>query len=124
MRYALSFIALVFSLTACGGDSPAAPPPPPPTMSGGWTGTSGGITFAFTLSESTGSITGSGNMSNGADAIALTVAGTSAHPSVSMTWSAPGYQPINFQGTRSGNSVMGAMNGSGFVNSALTLNAQ
>lgn len=126
MRYALSFVALLLSLGACSGDGPTAPPPPPPppSMSGAWTGTSGGITFTFTLNESSGSLVGSGNMSNGANAVALTVTGTSAHPSISMTWSAPGYQPINFQGTRSGNSVVGAMNGSGFVNSALTLNKQ
>ncbi len=119
MRRVLAVLALVFAASC--GDSPTESLP---TMTGEWTGTSGVNTFTFTLNQTAGTISGSGNGVGSIVDIPLTVTGIYTHPSVSMTWTAPGHEPLNFQGTRNGNAVSGTVNGSGFVNSVLTLNKQ
>jgi hypothetical protein len=76
-----------------------------------------------TLTETDGTLTGSGNLSGPDWSIAITATGTHAHPNVSMTISAQGYQDMNYTGTMAGDAaITGRLNGSGFNNTGLTLN--
>lgn len=115
MRNVVAAVALFIVLAAC-GDATA----PPPSMTGAWTGTAQGNTFSLTLSETGGNISGSGNVMG----LNVAVFGTYDHPAVLMTWTASGYAPAYFKGTRNGSTVTGVINASGFQNSPLTLSKQ
>lgn len=114
-------LTLVFAtLTAC--DS-GPTEPPIPSLTGRWTGTSGEMAVDITLTETDGSLTGSGNLTWDSGSLAVTTTGTHAHPNVSMTIRATGYQDIDYTGSMSGDAaISGRLNGSGFTNAGLTLN--
>jgi hypothetical protein len=115
-------------LAGCGGD-PAAPKP---SVTGTWAGTATGAsgnpsTFTLTLAHNaaTDAISGSGVFSQGGPAtLALTVTGTYARPTVSLTMTATGFQAMNITGTAAATTITGTVNGSGFSNTAITLNKQ
>ncbi len=125
MRYLL--LALMFALTACGGDG-GSTEPVIPEVTGQWNGpvnTSGGSgSLALTLNESDGSVTGTGTLSTAGDAIALTITGNYAPPNVSLQMNAAGFEPMNLSGTVTEDEIDGTLNGSGFVNIAVTLARQ
>jgi hypothetical protein len=77
----------------------------------------------LTLSEDKDKrIDGSGSLAGSSAAVALTITGTHVHPDVTLTMKATSYQDMNFSGKFSGdNSIVGSLNGSGFVNESLTL---
>jgi hypothetical protein len=122
-RRALALLALPL-LLACSDNG--SEPDARPNVTGTWSGSvgTGAGTMTLTHNTSTGQITGNGSISAGVSALAITVQGTYARPTVSLTVSSPGYEPFNFTGTHSGNSITGVINGSGFVNTGVTLSKQ
>jgi hypothetical protein len=120
-------LALMLALTACGGDG-GSTEPDIPEVTGQWNGpvnTSGGSgSLALTLNESDGTVTGTGTLSTAGDAIALTITGNYAPPNVSLQMNAAGFEPMNLSGTVAEDEIDGTLNGSGFVNIAVTLARQ
>jgi hypothetical protein len=113
------FAVLAVALLACGGDSTA---PKLTDVTGAWTGTSGGVSMSLTLVQTGTTVTGSGNLTGGTTAIAVTASGTYAPPNLSLTLQSPGYQPINYAGTLANPDLInGTLNGSGFTNIALPI---
>lgn len=112
---------LSVSLMACGGDS--TEPAPTPTATGTWIGSATGVTLTATITESaSGSLSGSGNFNGPEGAVAVTITGTHTHPSISFTMTSTGFTDVNYAGSFTGNNtIQGTLNGSGFVNFALTL---
>jgi hypothetical protein len=80
--------------------------------------------LALTLNESDGTVTGTGTLSTAGDAIALTITGNYAPPNVSLQMNAAGFEPMNLSGTVAEDEIDGTLNGSGFVNIAVTLARQ
>lgn len=114
---------LLLAAVGCGDKGPTEPPIP--VLTGGWQGNTGGATVTMTLSAAGPSLSGSGNLSGAGGALALQITGTHAHPSVSLTFTAPGYQPLNFQGTMQGDrSIVGTLSGSGYNNDPITFHRQ
>jgi hypothetical protein len=118
-------LAAALALTACGGDSG----PARIEAEGQWSGgiQDNGATIGhmtLTLVETSGAVTGSGNLTAGTLGLALTTSGTYAPPSLSLTVSAPGYNDMNLTATVGETSMTGTLNGSGFVNSGITLTRQ
>jgi hypothetical protein len=71
-----------------------------------------------------GNVSGTGTLSVSGDALALTVTGNYAPPNVSLQMMSPGFEPMNLSGTVSEDEIDGVLNGSGFVNIAVTLTRQ
>ncbi len=125
MRYLL--VGLMLLVTGCGGGD-GSTQPDDPEVEGQWNGpinTDGGSgSLAVTLTETDGTVTGTGTLSVTGDALALSITGTYAPPNVSLQMSAPGYEPMNLSGEVSDEEIDGTLNGSGFVNIAVTLRRQ
>lgn len=81
-------------------------------------------TLSLTLSETNGVVTGSGSLNSASNAIAVTASGTYTPPNLSLTMSAPGFSDLNLTATVGKTSMTGTLNGSGFINSSVTLNRQ
>jgi hypothetical protein len=120
-------MALALALPACGGDSNE---PSRIEAEGQWVGpvhdndgsTIGQLTL--TLSETNGAVTGSGSLTSPSFSNALTVTGTYVPPSLSLTLSAPGFSDMNLTARVGDTSLTGSLNGSGFINSGITLTRQ
>jgi hypothetical protein len=125
MRYLLAGLTLL--IAACGGDS-GSTEPDVPDVQGQWNGpintNVGSGNLALTLNEANGNITGSGTLTVTGDALALTVTGNYAPPNVSLQMTSPGFEPMNLSGTVNEDEINGTLNGSGFVNIAVTLDRQ
>lgn len=124
-----SALAVLVSTGAACGDSGTAAVPDP-IASGSWAGsfqTTQGTDVDATMTiteDAAGGLTGSGNFSVGtAGAIAFTVSGAHAHPSISMTLSSAGNADTNLSGQMfpSGDSITGRLNGSGFIDTQISL---
>ena len=119
--------ALALAAAAACSDSSSGPEPV--DLDGRWSGqaTLGTFsTFTLTITEADGQVTASGNITQGSASAALTGVGTWAEPSLSLTLSSPGYEPIDFTATYDETSageaqLRGRLNGSGFGNTPLTL---
>lgn len=113
-------------LFACGGGDSVAPARV--EAEGVWSGVirdNGGTaagTLVLTLSETNGAVTGNGNVTTASDAFAITTTGTYAPPSLSLTVRATGFQDMNLTATVGETNMTGTLNGSGFLNSGITLN--
>ena len=122
MRYLL--VGLTLLTAACGGDG-GSTEPDVPEVEGQWNGPVisdvGSGSLALTLNEASGAVTGTGTLSVTGDALALTVTGNYAPPNVSLQMTSPGFEPMNLSGTLSEDEIDGTLNGSGFVNIAVTL---
>jgi hypothetical protein len=121
----LWFCALATAaLLACGGDSG----PSAPNVEGSWTGTvtgtTGSGTLTFSATETDGTVTGNGTLSASAGSLPLTVSGTFAAPTASLVLHAEGFEDVNLTGTVSESELTGTLNGSGFQNTAITLQRQ
>jgi hypothetical protein len=90
-------------------------------LSGSWTGNLSGASLAMTLVEANGLVNGNGTLVAGATSLSLTITGTYAAPTVALSAAATGFAPMNITGTVNGNTINGTVNGSGFVNTAVTL---
>jgi hypothetical protein len=112
--------ALALAL-ACKGDSPVAPNV---SLAGRWVGSIGTQTIDLTLTESSGTVAGSGTISNTPTGTrALTVSGTyTAGPigHVDVTLSSGTAQPFALSGQVYATSILGSLNGSGFTGDVVT----
>jgi hypothetical protein len=120
------FSALLAMAMACGGDG--GNEPSIPDAEGQWNGpintSSGSGNLTLTLNGAGGNITGSGTLTVPGDALSLTVTGNHVHPNISLQMSSAGFEPMNLGGTLSDTQIQGVLNGSGFVNIAVTLTRQ
>ncbi|HWB43720.1 MAG TPA: hypothetical protein VG500_20835 [Gemmatimonadales bacterium] len=125
MRYLL--VGLTLLAAACGGDG-GSTEPEVPEVEGQWNGpiitNVGSGSLSLTLNEAGGTVTGTGTLSVTGDAVALTVTGNYAQPNVSLQMTSPGFEPLNLSGEVSEEEIDGTLNGSGFVNIAVTLTRQ
>jgi hypothetical protein len=119
MRRFLASIAVV-AVLGCGGDSNG----PKQTLTGTWRGPVSTATVTLNLTQNGRDVTGNGTIVGGTESAALTVTGTSNLPTFSLTISASGFESMNFSGTLGTNQLAGTLNGSGFVNAAVTLTKQ
>ena len=117
----LAALTLIFAV-GCGGDKATAPAVNT-SATGSWTGTSSGSTLSMVLNDNSGTVTGSGTLS-ASSSIALTITGNHAGANVSLTMSAPGYEPLNYAGTLNDRTIIGSLNGSGFTNQSLVVTKQ
>lgn len=125
MRYLL--LGLTLLLAGCGGGD-GSTEPDEPEVEGQWNGpintSVGSGSLALTLTESDGTVSGTGTLSVTGDALALTVTGTYAPPNVSLQMTSPGFEPLNLSGDVTEDEIDGTLNGSGFVSIAVTLTRQ
>lgn len=87
------------------------------SVSGVWSGTVDREDIFLTLTEDRGRIQGSGSW--GFDAV--TVTGNRAGSDISLVFEFFDFEPINLQGTVSGNTIEGWLTGSGFRGDPATL---
>lgn len=123
-------LCVLFGLTTsgCGGEGSTAPNNAP-EASGSWSGkvaAPSGVTatLTFNVTETNRKISGSGSLAIGASSLGLSVSGTYAPPTISLTISSQGYEPMSLEGTVSETGMIGTLDGSGFVNRAVTLKRQ
>ena len=129
IRPLLAAAALASLLAACNGGATEVPAGPDTT--GAWSGSTGSgspsLAFAFTLTDKGGDLSGSGKVKGPAaaptDSTAVTVTGKKTFRTVTMTFGAPGFVPLTFNGTLSpqADSAVGNISGSGISGTALTL---
>lgn len=111
-RISALLIATLVSV-GCGKDS-ASPNGP---LTGDWQGLSGQETITMTLTQSGGTISGTGFIYNGQAATTLSLTGTHASPYVNMHFAPVNYVAWDFSGRlASADSLAGVFNGSGFTN--------
>lgn len=113
-KFLLIFVALL--AVAC-SDSTG----PAPRVTGNWSGTVGSASLTLQLTQTDAAVSGTGAFSGPGGSAAMTATGSYIKPTVSMTLSSPGFEPINITGTLNGDALNGTANGSGFINSAVTL---
>ena len=111
---------------ACGGDDGG---PTPVEAEGSWQGSTTSqsgqqSTLSFTITETDGTVSGSGNLAAPSESVALSASGTYTEPSLSITFTAQVFNPLNLSATVGETNMTGTLNGSGFLNSAITLNRQ
>jgi hypothetical protein len=92
---------------------------------GPWQGTLINAALTMTLSETGGVISGTGNIIfGGVQSLPLTYTGTYNAPNITITATPAGFQPFTITAVVSLTSMVGTINGSGFVNEPLTLTKQ
>ena len=115
-------------LTAACGSGDGSTEPDDPGIEGQWNGPIttdvGSGSLALTLTETDGTVTGTGTLTVPGDALALTVTGTYAPPNASLQMNTQGFEPMNLSGKVTEDEIDGTLNGSGFVNIAVTLTRQ
>jgi len=125
MRYLV--VGLMLLAAGCGGGD-GTTEPNEPEVEGRWNGpintNVGSGSLALTLTETDGTVTGNGTLSVTGDALALTVTGTYAPPNLSLEMTSAGFEAMNLSGEVSEEEIDGTLNGSGFVNIAVTLTRQ
>ena len=125
MRKALLVALGLLASPACGKDSTG---PARIEVEGQWSGQlqsdGGSALLVMTLTETNGTVTGSGNIATGTDAIALDANGTYSPPNVSLTLTAPGFSNMNLTATVGQTQMTGTINGSGFVSASVSLTRQ
>jgi hypothetical protein len=118
------FFVLLVGLVACSSSNNVASTPTI-TTAGSWTGSTSGETFDLVLTQTNGSVAGSGSLlSPVAATIPLSVTGAYVAPTASLTFSSTGFKSINFTGTVVATTMTGILNGSGFTNAAITFTKQ
>lgn len=113
MRRLLPLLLLLVTGCIFGGD---------PDIDGTWGGSTPDFSYSMTVTEKDKTVTGSATLTGGGTSVALTVTGTHAHPAVSLTISATGYESVNFSGNfETDDLIRGRLNGSGFSNEQISL---
>lgn len=120
MRFRFLSCILLLAI-ACKGDSPAAPNV---SLAGRWVGSIGTQTIDMTLTESSGTVSGSGTISNTSIGTrALTISGAyTGGPigHVDVTLSSGTAQPFALAGQVYQTSILGSLTGSGFTGDVIT----
>jgi hypothetical protein len=110
---------------SAGGKSSTANATVTSMPTGPWQGTLINAALTMTLSETGGVISGTGNIIfGGTQALPLTYTGTYTAPNITITATPAGFQPFTITAVVSLTSMVGKINGSGFVNESLTLTKQ
>ena len=94
-----------------------------PSLTGRWDGLRSGVSLDLFLTETLDTVTGTGNIVFTNGSFPVIVSGLHAEPSITLTLNFPSpYVPAVFTGEFNGpRSVVGRLNGSGFVNFTYTL---
>ncbi len=122
MKWTLAVLAMLAA--ACGGDDSNGPAQV--EAEGSWSGSinnNGGTqigTMTLTLTETGGTVSGTGNLASSDEGIAVSASGTYSQPSLSLNLAATGFETVNLTATVGEGTMTGTLNGSGFVNSAIT----
>lgn len=117
--------------TACGGSggNGITAPPIQASLNGTWNGSytyvsqgqTWSIPITMTLTDNNGTVTGTGYFASGASAIVESFSGTrSTTGAVSLIIHDNTNEDAIFTGTLNGNAMIGVLNGSGFINDAIT----
>jgi hypothetical protein len=129
-----TYVCLVVGLVGCGGsggDGLSAPKASPQAnMTGTWNGTliDQGNTFQLNLIVAndtvTHQVTGTATFVASGGSVVANVSGIFTPPTASLILTSGATQPSQLSGTISGKAWVATLNGSGFVNDALTLTKQ
>jgi hypothetical protein len=129
MRPLAPVSALILLLAACGGGGTDVPAGPDTT--GTWTGNTGAaapsLAFAFTLQDKSGSLSGTGKVKGPAttptDSASVTVTGEKRFRTVTLTFAAPSFLDLTFNGILSAqaDSATGTLTGSGVAGTSIVL---
>ena len=76
------------------------------------------------LLDKTGTVTGNGTIAIGTSSFPINVSGTFVSPTLSVTVTSQGFANMNLTAKVSSASLDGLLNGSGFLNQAITLTRQ
>jgi hypothetical protein len=125
-RRTLARILPVVLLAAAGcGDGSTGPAR---TVTGTWSGTFslGGPTgvLALVLDQERSVVSGTGTIGGSGQTLPLSADGTFVRPTLSVTLTAEGFTPMNLTGRLDDDTITGTLNGSGFVDVAVTLERQ
>lgn len=116
MRHAV-FLMLAL-VAACGGSTTA----PAPTLTGSWSGAVGAQALNLSLVDASGSVTGSGTITNtGSGTLALTVTGGFANGVASLTLASGLHPAVSLHGVVQGATMAVTLTGSGFNGDTLTM---
>lgn len=118
MRRISLTLALAVFLAGCSDQAPD-----PPRIEGAWEGiTSSGLVFTFMLGQSETTVSGTGLVEvPGEGTFALDVSGSYVTPLLSLTVTSADFEPFNYTGTHTKNTVDGRLNGSGFQDRPLVI---
>ncbi len=113
MRRLLTFAALA-AIVAC-SDTPLAPVQ---TVDGSWSGLANGYSLSLAMAQTDSFVSGTTLIANVAGANQGTLAGTFVYPTLHLTLTFPGFDPVKYDGTMSQASakIFGFLNGSGINN--------
>ena len=116
-------VALIFTLPACGGDG-TGPADNSPTLAGTWEGPILSGVLTATMTDSRGTVSGSGAIDGSSLICAPAIAGTRTGANFNLTFTCTGFQPFTYAGTVTATTLTGNLTGSGFNGDALTLTKQ
>lgn len=120
----MMLVAGIAGLGACSGPTGPAPIEVERSWLGTIQGTSSTGTIQFTLTETSGTVTGSGSIGGATQAQAVQITGTYVEPHAALTLTADGFSPVSISATLSKTQLIGSANGSGFVGSAVSMTRQ
>ena len=117
-------LAVPLLFLSCGKENPVAPhkdPPPPPVVTGSWTADLlYGELFTMVLNENNRNVSGTGYFYS--INLYVSVTGRHEHPAITLTLSAPGYEPAYITGTvESETAITGKIDSSGFFGEPIIL---
>lgn len=99
--------------------------PPVLLVTGQWTGAvtqPSDLAFFLTLRQTGERVEGTGEVRSASDTVAVTVSGTNRRSAVNLTLRSNGFADLGFtDGRLAGDSISGALNGSGFSGQTLVL---
>jgi hypothetical protein len=125
MRPILVLTTLVLSL-ACSGNDGTGVNNSPTALTGQWHGTNAGVVMDLDVTENmAGQVQGTGQLSGFASGIVVAASGSHSGTGFTVTLSHTGYQSATYSGAELADALLaGSLNGSGFVNFAITLYRQ
>jgi hypothetical protein len=112
-----AMVCAVFVAAGCSSSTA-----PKVTVAGTWSGVTATQVLTVTLVESAGTVSGSGTLTNTpAGTLAETVSGSFVGSTVSLALTSGLHPAVNLTGTVAGNTMTGALQGSGFTGDAIVL---
>ncbi len=119
-RHAFLSLLLLAVLAGCGSDGPTGPESV--SIQGTWTGITSGVNIRMTFAAGSEAVVGNGSFTGPGLVLPLTINGTRLGVDLNLTLSSPGFEPTIFTGTIiSATSISGQLNGSGFVNTPVSM---